>query len=86
MQLLFSVIPGEAVQLRGHLVDTYAALPVTMPLKPEWLAILLPAAAVEKALSLYPRGECLNRYPLYMVACFLSSSHRICREQQRVCC
>lgn len=62
MQLLFSVMPGEAVQLRGHLSGIYAALPAPLPLKPEWLAMLLPAAAAETALSLHPRGECLNRY------------------------
>ena len=57
-------MPGEAVQLRGYLGGSYAALPVPLPLKPEWLALLLPAAAAEKALSLYPHGECLNRYLL----------------------
>ena len=84
MQLLFSVVPGEAVQLRSYLHGIYAALPVPLPLKPEWLAMLLPAAAAEEALSLHPRGECLNRYMLYVHCVVVYSSCCICREQQRV--
>lgn len=69
MQLLFSIMPGEAVQLRDYQGGTYAALPVPLPLKSEWLAMLLPAAAAEEALSLHPHGECLNRYILHALFC-----------------
>ena len=86
MQLLFSVMPGEAVQLHRYLGGIYVALPVPLPLKPEWLAMLLPASAAEKALGLDPHGECLNRYLLH-VHCALSVFELlICMEQQRVCC
>ena len=57
------------MQLRSHQGGAYAALPVPLPLKPEWLAMLLPAAAAEEALSLNPRGECLNRHHLHLSAC-----------------
>ena len=90
MQLLFSVVPDEAVQLRDHQGSTYAALPVPLPLKPEWLAVLLPAAAAANALSLHPRGECLNRCVPCLRCMFCCAwgrdCEKSCKEQLRVCC
>jgi len=60
-QLLFSVAAGDAVQRAGHAGGAYAALPRPRPLRAEWLAVLLPPAAAGRALSLRPRGCCLNR-------------------------
>jgi hypothetical protein len=60
-QLLFSVAVGDAVQRAGHAGGAYAALPRPRPLRAEWLAVLLPPAAAGRALSLRPRGCCLNR-------------------------